>query len=463
MPSMTAVHEFVARIHASGMHLVLGVTGGGSQAISMLLGVPGGSRSVLAAVVPYSAAALAEWLRSRPEHFCSEHTARLMAMAAYQQALRLAAAEGGVAPVAGVACTASLVSDRPKHGAHRVHVAAQTAGFTAVASLELTKGARDRHAEEDLAARFLLNMVAQGCGLTDRLPLARHAPECVVENGTVAPAAWKALFAGENNHVLATPPGAENECAATAATTADAARPKIVFPGAFHPLHAAHRAMAEIAASRLGAPVDWEISIANVDKPPLDFHEMRFAARHSRRPIPRSPRCGSGSRARRPLSRRPRSFPALPSWSVPTRWNALHNHAITAATRRLARPPSRRSLPRAAGSWCSAAKWRAASTPWPICDCRQRCGRSATKSAKQTFTRTFRRPSCAGLSPPMIDQAKSSRIASPRAIGNGRPNGSCNSVAGEIPIAWYSVANRSGGRTMLSFGWPPIASEAPCT
>ncbi|HVU88807.1 MAG TPA: hypothetical protein VHD36_15905 [Pirellulales bacterium] len=274
--SSTAANDFVARIHASGMRLVMAVTGGGSQAISTLLGVPGASRSVLAAEVPYSSAALAEWLRSRPENFCSEHTARLMAMAAYEQAVRLATAEGGAAPVAGIACTASLVSDRPKRGAHRVHVAAQTAGVTTVASLELIKGTRDRHSEEDLAARFLLNMVAQGCGLTDRLPLALKAPECVVENGTVAPAAWKALFVGETNHVLAVPAPAENESAGATVTADRTAAPKVVFPGAFHPLHAAHRTMAEVAAARLNAPVDWEISIANVDKPPLDFHEMRL-------------------------------------------------------------------------------------------------------------------------------------------------------------------------------------------
>lgn len=272
----TAANDFVAQIHASGMRLVLGTTGGGSQAISTLLGVPGASRSVLAAVVPYSSAALIEWLRSRPEQFCTEHTARLMAMAAYEQGARLAAVEGGVAPVVGVACTASLVSDRPKRGAHRIHVAAQTADFTAVASLELIKGARDRRGEEDLAARFLLNMVAQGCGLSDRLPLALQPPESVVENGTVAPAAWKSLFSGEINHVRAVPTAAESDAPIMQSKAGEADRPKIVFPGAFHPLHAAHRTMAEVAAARLGAPVDWEISITNVDKPPLDFHEMRL-------------------------------------------------------------------------------------------------------------------------------------------------------------------------------------------
>jgi hypothetical protein len=32
--------------------------------------------------------------------------------------------------------------------------------------------------------------------------------------------------------------------------------------------------MAKLAAERFGAPVTWELSIANVDKPPLDFVEI---------------------------------------------------------------------------------------------------------------------------------------------------------------------------------------------
>ena len=48
-----------------------------------------------------------------------------------------------------------------------------------------------------------------------------------------------------------------------------------VFPGAFNPPHAGHLRMAEIAEERLGLPVAWELSIANVDKPPLDFIAMR--------------------------------------------------------------------------------------------------------------------------------------------------------------------------------------------
>jgi hypothetical protein len=48
----------------------------------------------------------------------------------------------------------------------------------------------------------------------------------------------------------------------------------LLFPGAFNPIHAAHERMAAIAAERHGRPVTWELSIANVDKPPLDFIEI---------------------------------------------------------------------------------------------------------------------------------------------------------------------------------------------
>ena len=47
-----------------------------------------------------------------------------------------------------------------------------------------------------------------------------------------------------------------------------------MFPGAFNPVHDGHRAMARIARLLLELPVEFELSIHNVDKPPLDYLEM---------------------------------------------------------------------------------------------------------------------------------------------------------------------------------------------
>jgi nicotinic acid mononucleotide adenylyltransferase len=54
-----------------------------------------------------------------------------------------------------------------------------------------------------------------------------------------------------------------------------AAPPQAVFPGSFNPIHVAHWRLAEVAVKILGVPVDFELSIVNVDKAPLDDAEIR--------------------------------------------------------------------------------------------------------------------------------------------------------------------------------------------
>ena len=125
--------------------MVVVVTGGGSRAISDLLCVPGGSRTLLEALVPYGSKALVEFLAAEPEHFCAEPTARIMAVQAYTRAVKLREDDR---PVVGVGATASLVSDRPKRGPHRCHVASQTDAATESYSVVLTKGRRTRLEEE---------------------------------------------------------------------------------------------------------------------------------------------------------------------------------------------------------------------------------------------------------------------------------------------------------------------------
>jgi hypothetical protein len=114
-----SVEQLVEQIHGGARRFVLVTTGGGSLAISGLLTASGASRTVLEATVPYSAAALAAWLGARPEHFCSSETARAMAMVAFRRAQSY---DPQGTWLAGVACTASLASDRPKQGAHRAHL-----------------------------------------------------------------------------------------------------------------------------------------------------------------------------------------------------------------------------------------------------------------------------------------------------------------------------------------------------
>jgi hypothetical protein len=250
---------FISRIHDSGAAFVLAATGGWSLAMGRLLTVPGASRSVLEASVPYSSAALRAWLRATPEHYCEPATARLMAMASLARAREYAAAEGITSRLFGVGCTASLASDRPKRGAHRAHVAWQSIDATVTFSLELEKGVRNRAEEESLVADLVLNAIADGAGVSDRLSLALHDSERVVERITKAPREWSELVFGDGAPV--------GVGAATRGTPA-------MFPGAFHPIHDGHRGMAAVAQRKLGRPIQYELSVRNVDKPPLDFTEI---------------------------------------------------------------------------------------------------------------------------------------------------------------------------------------------
>jgi nicotinamide mononucleotide (NMN) deamidase PncC len=256
--------QIAAGIHGSGRQLVVAATGGGSGAIAALLQTPGASRSILEAVVPYSLAALVDWIGGKPDQACSETTARAMAMAAFIRARELAP-RADPSTLVGVACTASLATDRPKRGERRVHVAVQTVDRTEADFLPLTKLEVSRAHDEQLASEFLLSILARACGV-DIAKLDDALPEGGVSRSELGAAEVGELMIGRR-HIAMFRPGS------TAEFFAAGSQPNVdvLFPGAFNPPHVGHLRMADLAEQRLGKAVTWELSIANVDKPPLDF------------------------------------------------------------------------------------------------------------------------------------------------------------------------------------------------
>ncbi len=278
------LRQLIERIHDAPLRAVIVVTGGGVAAISDLLSVPGGSRTLIEAVVPYSEAALTSWLGRRPEHFCTEETALAMAAVAYQRAHELASSEAGAAAsLVGVACTASLVSDKPKKGDHRCYIATQTRSASAAWSLVLDKGARDRRGEEQLVGRLILTALAKAAGVADLPPVDLRPDERIIEHQATASPLLVELLEGKRGVVWSLPgSGAPQEAAVgmqpvPAGPALHATIPVPLSPpagllcGAFHPLHFGHRQLRDVAAKQLGGPVYYEMSIRNVDKPPLDF------------------------------------------------------------------------------------------------------------------------------------------------------------------------------------------------
>jgi nicotinamide mononucleotide (NMN) deamidase PncC len=258
-----AWRRLIEQIHASRRRVVLAITGGGSGAIGELLRVPGASRTLLEAIVPYDGAALAQYLGGAPNQACSEETAMAMARRARERALALA--PEAVATV-GLGATASLASDRPKKGDHRCYIAVATEQGLDVTSIVLEKDRRDRGTEEDIVARVIVTVLTRACGITAPSTASLlDVGDLLTESHGPPPDLLDQLLAGTIERLTSCGDGGLVRGAPT---------PRAVLSGSFNPLHAGHLGLAQVASRRLGTPVAFELSVTNVDKPPLGEEEV---------------------------------------------------------------------------------------------------------------------------------------------------------------------------------------------
>jgi nicotinic acid mononucleotide adenylyltransferase len=263
-PSDVAWQQLISALHASGRKAALAITGGGSGAISELLRVPGASRLLIEAQVPYDALALAAFLGFAPEQASSADTAIAMARNVRARAARFMPA--GTDPV-GLGATAALVSDRPRRGEHRFHIAFADSARTAHCTGVLAKGRRDRAAEEDLVSRAIVLWLAHACGVAAPSPRSLlDADEQFSEMVVPTVDSIDQLLAGKVDRVTVQRDGQ---------MILSAPRPLVLLPGSFNPLHEGHVLLARIAEEVRQQPVAFEISVTNVDKPPLAAETVR--------------------------------------------------------------------------------------------------------------------------------------------------------------------------------------------
>jgi hypothetical protein len=263
-PSDAAWRQLISALHGSGRKAALAITGGGSGAIGELLRVPGGSRLLIEAQVPYDEQALAAFLGFAPPQASSADTAIAMARTARTRAASLAPAG---ADLVGLGATAALVSDRPRRGEHRFHIAFANAAGIAHCTGVLAKGRRDRAAEEDLVSRAIVLWLARACGVAAPSPQSLlDADEHYAETAVAAGDAIDRLLAGEHDRVTVQPDGK---------MMLSAPQPSVLFPGSFNPIHEGHVLLARVAEELRQQPLAFEISVTNVDKPPLAGETVR--------------------------------------------------------------------------------------------------------------------------------------------------------------------------------------------
>jgi len=263
-PSDAAWRQLISTVHASGRKAALAITGGGSGAIGELLRIPGGSRLLVEAQVPYDEMALQSFLGFAPAQACAADTAVAMAQSARARAAGLV--PSGTDTV-GLGATAALVSDRPRRGEHRFHIAYANAAGVAHCTCVLAKGRRDRAAEEELVSRAIVLWLARACGVAAPSPRSLLDPDEHYAEAAVAPGdAIDRLLAGELERVTVQPDGQR---------MLSAPPPSVLFPGSFNPMHEGHVLLARVAEAMRQPPLAFEISVTNVDKPPLAGETVR--------------------------------------------------------------------------------------------------------------------------------------------------------------------------------------------
>ena len=203
-----------------------------------------------------------DWVGHEPAQFVSLDTARDMAKAAYRRALRLREESP---PVLGLGCTAAIATDRPRRGEHRCHLVIWSETGTANYSLQLAKGQRDRAGEEEVVSRLLVQALAGACGVETDLPLDLLPDDELTTELQEHGDPLSRLLSGEASSVTVHPDGRME---------VDALVQAPLLPGSFSPFHDGHAALARTAGEILGAQVFFELSVLNVDKPPLEKREV---------------------------------------------------------------------------------------------------------------------------------------------------------------------------------------------
>ena len=156
--------NLIRKIHESKYKIIYVSSGGGTNAVSSFLKVPGASNTILESYIPYSKKSMDLFLNKKPDHYCSLNTCLSMSANAYKKCMQIEQ-KINTKYLIGVAVTASLATTYNKIGDHKFYIAVQTDSYTKSISCILEKNKRSREEEEELITEYVLALIAESCGI----------------------------------------------------------------------------------------------------------------------------------------------------------------------------------------------------------------------------------------------------------------------------------------------------------
>ena len=253
----------ITKIHASDTKMVLSLTGAGSSALNSLLAVAGASQTILEGLIPYSEAALHDMTGTQEEGAVSEKTVLALAKWSYFRAADL---RDNYSKVLGISCTAAISTDRERKGANQAYVSVWGANGSTKAHLQMKKGLRTRQQEETLVSELIIYEIANAIFPDFTTTINISSEDSLERNKTVFTTPFDSLLGKQIRSFMVTNTGEIFE---------DAKFSGAILSGSFNPLHLGHLKLAETATQLLDKETAFEISAANVDKPPLRSSEIK--------------------------------------------------------------------------------------------------------------------------------------------------------------------------------------------
>ena len=253
----------ITRIHNSKTKLVMSVSGVGSQSINWLLGVPGASKTLLEATIPYSNESLNSYIGEVPGQYVSKTTALSMAKAAYIRGTKYGNNE---MDIIGVSCTGAISTNRKRRGPNQAFIGLWGPRLKYVAHLILKKGERNRVEEEELVSSLIVQYIEEKLLDNSTLSVELNELESVSIDETEFSSDLDSLMGGHISSITS---------AGSDLVGLDKSFEGGILSGSFNPIHQGHIKLSKLASDILGAPVAFEISVTNVDKPPLQPGEIK--------------------------------------------------------------------------------------------------------------------------------------------------------------------------------------------
>jgi nicotinamide mononucleotide (NMN) deamidase PncC len=297
----------------------IAVAGGGGHAISTLAATPGASSLFLEGTVAYDRNSLQAYLGQRLDDtttkFVSKETAKLMSRAAVRHAMQYRPNVDDYPYCMGVGITSALISsDQERTKGSFGYICATLAdGSELNLQVVLQPNARTRAQEDVVMGTLALQAIEQlqqqqsSSSKDDELtkfvkPEGDFNDTIDESHYPVTPkdevkAAAERILSGEVKSVLLLPSSNNNKSSSFMAVT-DPVLPmeSLVFPGSFNPPHNGHTTLAQVASRAWAkrscnttAPVFWELSLTNPDKPSMDPNDVSARAHKFLELVPEMP------------------------------------------------------------------------------------------------------------------------------------------------------------------------------